>query len=760
MNNTIAFFRMTWFRLSAWLLVLSGLVLGLVFGVQMLNAKLDTERTSAQARQIYAESLGVVVENWVGHISSLTKSVASQPDLQVTDAEEQVSVLENFARANSDVYIAFTLDSDGQALARSDARCSLRLPGCGEYLAVSGADPLDLNYANQEWFTKAQDNPNPTLTMSGQYGLLGAEQTAGTTENALVLMVPLTGRLSENDRTESNSTVVGATYLAVVVLPARLEPEVAFPKLTPSTEYFVIDQNGQLVLAEAVVSQYKPTLEPNTELRYTDEQGKYWRAVSHPLTNGWSLVVQQTDDEVMAPWFSQMLVAGLITAGGWVILILLTGIVTRRSLQPIQVFADTARAVATGKLNTTVSLPGHGPDSDEFGSLAFAFNRMLVQVIEMIHNLDRKVQERTQALARRNSQFQAAAQVASESAQIRDLDLLLSETTELVSSRFEFYHTGIFIIDENGEFAVLRAANSQGGRQMLARQHKLRVAKEGIVGYVASSGVPRIALDVGTDAVFFNNPDLPGTRSEAALPLLAAGRPGMPRRVIGVLDVQSTTAKAFSLEDVEILQVVADQVALAIENARLFEESRRAYDELNRLYSSRTLQSWSERLRGKALAYRYDRLAVQALEQPLPDSPAEPETNPWVLKAPIYLRTGAGSADSDGAGASGGGTVVDDILGFIILRREEKESPWTAEERLLVNDALAQIIPALENARLLEEIQQSAHLDSLVGQISTRLSESLSLEHVMNRAVTEIGAALGANRVRIHLAVPGNGEVE
>ncbi len=108
---------------------------------------------------------------------------------------------------------------------------------------------------------------------------------------------------------------------------------------------------------------------------------------------------------------------------------------------------------------------------------------------------------------------------------------------------------------------------------MLERNHRLRVGEQGIVGNVTRSGIPRVAMDVGDDAVFFDNPDLPETHSEMALPLQISSQ------VIGALDVQSTETGAFTDEDIQMLSLLANQVSLAIENARLFEDTRRALAE-------------------------------------------------------------------------------------------------------------------------------------------------------------------------------------
>ncbi len=155
---------------------------------------------------------------------------------------------------------------------------------------------------------------------------------------------------------------------------------------------------------------------------------------------------------------------------------------------------------------------------------------------------------------------------------------MLTELAQLIGENFGYYHIGIFLLDENKEFAILKAANSTGGKRMLERKHKLKLGQVGIVGYVTASGRPRIALDVGDDAAFFDNPDLPDTRSELALPLRVTDN------VIGALDIQSTEPNAFQQEDIEILSILADQVSIAIQNAQshettqiLLEEERRKH---------------------------------------------------------------------------------------------------------------------------------------------------------------------------------------
>ena len=171
-------------------------------------------------------------------------------------------------------------------------------------------------------------------------------------------------------------------------------------------------------------------------------------------------------------------------------------------------------------------------------------------------------------------QLAAASEVARDATAILDVERLLSETVRRISERFGFYHAGLFLLDDKREYAVLQAASSEGGRRMLERGHRLRVGEVGIVGFVTHTGTPRIALDVGEDAVHFSNPDLPQTRSEMAVPLTMRGQ------VIGALDVQSTEVCAFTDGDVATVQIIADHLANAIENARLYEELQREAGQL------------------------------------------------------------------------------------------------------------------------------------------------------------------------------------
>lgn len=335
-----------------------------------------------------------------------------------------------------------------------------------------------------------------------------------------------------------------------------------------------------------------------------------------------------------------------------------------------------------------------------------------------------------QVVNRQVVQLLTAAEVAREALTIQDLEELLQRTTQLISQRFGFYHTGIFLIDPTGEYTVLRAASSEGGQQMLMRQHKLKIGETGIVGHVAGSGEPRIALDVGSDSAYFNNPDLPMTSSEMALPLIAR------EHIIGVLDVQSVEKNAFSEDDLKILQTLANQVALAIDNALLLAQSQAALQEVQHLYQMQEGQAWRQHLEQRSLAFEYDLMGVRA-SNPQAQDGAEMdnvEDQAQVMSLPIEVRG--------------------QPIGSIQLERDPNDPAWSSDEQDLIQTAVNQMVLSLENARLLEETQQRAEYERFLAQLSARLWASGDVNTILRAALEELGRALQVSEGVIRLDAP------
>ena len=323
--------------------------------------------------------------------------------------------------------------------------------------------------------------------------------------------------------------------------------------------------------------------------------------------------------------------------------------------------------------------------------------------------LEERVSERTAQLDRKSSQLEAASLVARSAAETTNIKILLDNVVEQISSRFGFYHTGIFLSDSARQKVYLAAASSEGGKQMLERGHSLDIGRQGVVGYAAYEKRPRVAQDIERENVYFRNPELPDTRSEAALPLL------IKNQVIGVLDIQSTEENPFGTEDLFILQTMADQIALAIQNARLLEESQLALEQLQAITTKSVQNAWQGYLGRQAKGYIYSAGNVTPINEAKPNIAESKHRN---LQISISLRG--------------------QNIGKISLARNASEADWTEKEQEFTEKIAAQIALAVENARLLEDSQHRAAREQTLNELTTRLSRSLDLENLLQNAVLEL----------------------
>lgn len=326
---------------------------------------------------------------------------------------------------------------------------------------------------------------------------------------------------------------------------------------------------------------------------------------------------------------------------------------------------------------------------------------------------------------RRAAQFEAIAQVSRTISSTQDLNTLLPQIASVISRLFGFYHVGIFLLDSRGEYAILSAANSEGGKRMLARDHRLKVGKTGIVGYATATGSPRIALDTGADSVYFDNPDLPNTRSEMALPLTAGGR------VIGALDAQSMEPNAFAEEDVSILSTLADQVGIAIQNSRQYEETRRALAESESLSRQFIQQGWQEFTRSRNLAgIRHTGAKATILYAKNGEGKGESRSN-----------TDQTGAQSRSASLALPIKLRGEVIGSVEVRSPGNRE-WDQDELDIVTAIIERAAVELENSRLLTGSQKRAAKERTISEISTRISAQSSIDELMKTAAQELGRAL------------------
>lgn len=346
---------------------------------------------------------------------------------------------------------------------------------------------------------------------------------------------------------------------------------------------------------------------------------------------------------------------------------------------------------------------------------------------ELQTSLQQQVEERISELRKRATQLEAVSSVARTIASVQDINTLLPAISKLVSQQFGFYHVGIFLLDSQRRQAVLQAANSPGGLRMLSRQHSLPLDLHSIVGYATSRGEPRIALDVGADFVYFDNPDLPNTRSEMAIPLRVAGT------VIGTLDVQSTETNAFSEEDISVLTTLADQLAIAIENARLFGETQKALLESRALFEKYTQQEWTSFARQvKPNGFVFDGKHVAPLEG---HSRREP------IKA--VLQTGSLARERASGTLAVPIKLRGQTIGVIDIRAKNGQRAWKPDEITMLEAAAERAALALENARLIDSAQRRAARERAIGDITSRIGAVSNLESILQTAVEELGRKIG-----------------
>jgi GAF domain-containing protein len=262
---------------------------------------------------------------------------------------------------------------------------------------------------------------------------------------------------------------------------------------------------------------------------------------------------------------------------------------------------------------------------------------------------------------------------------------------------------------------------------MIERRHQLPIDPNSIVGYTISSGEPRIALDVGVDSVYFDNPDLPATRSEMALPLRAG------ERVIGALDVQSTETNAFAEEDIAALATLADQITVAIENARLFGEARKALSESKTTFEKYIRQEW----RNFAGQARYTGFIFDGKQVTPLDNQTKRE------HARTVSRTGSLSLDKASATIAVPIKLRGQTIGVLDVRSKKGEREWTQDEIALLEAAAERAALALENARLVENAERRASRERAIGEISARIGAVSGVESILQTAVEELGRKIG-----------------
>ena len=463
-------------------------------------------------------------------------------------------------------------------------------------------------------------------------------------------------------------------------------------------------------------------------------------AVAFMKTQPWTVTYSRPTPILLADVQSQVNTNILFVVLTAAAVIILATLIARAFTRPIISLAKVANTISQGDFNARAE----AASSDEIGTLASAFNSMTDQLQSTLLGLEERIYERTADLQRNTLQLETIADVAREIAIIRDMNTLLNVSANLIRERLMYYHVGIFLVDQSDEYAILRASSSVAAEEMLANNYKLKVGQKGLIGNVTKTGQAYIALDVGNDAVHFENPYLPDTRSEITLPLRTRNL------TIGALDIQANVPNAFGDRDIKTLQILADQLSAAIENAQLAQQVEITLRELTTSNRIQTKRAWQSTANKKEFAgYEYDGLQVSAVPHDLPDNLLKQLENgkPVISKQGIKHKGDSHEQNTLMIPLM----LLNQIIGVIGLEQEDPDHTWTEEEITIAQAAANRAALSLENARLLEESQRRVTREQAISQISTKIGAGTEIEAILKTAIRELGAQIGGTQITVEM---------
>jgi GAF domain-containing protein len=330
------------------------------------------------------------------------------------------------------------------------------------------------------------------------------------------------------------------------------------------------------------------------------------------------------------------------------------------------------------------------------------------------NSLQTRVEQSTSALQSRMVQILTASDISKIIVSFKDPSSALPQIAEMIRARFNLYYVGVFILDQNNN-AVLRTGTGEAGEKMLAARHFLPAGGTSMIGWSIANRQARVALDVGKEAVRFNNPALPDTRSEMAIPIMR------DEVCLGALSIQSNQPDAFDEDDIRILQGIADSLAIALENASLYQQAQSTLDEVRVLNRTYLQKAWSELIEESGnFSYTFDNAEVHHSVQPNQ------------IQIPLSLR--------------------EQVIGHLTL---ETDNAALSKDQLEFIDAITtQTALALENARLLEETQQRAVQEQTLSQLTAEFSRSSTIDEILKSALRQLSRLPAVNDISVHLLSP------
>ena len=402
--------------------------------------------------------------------------------------------------------------------------------------------------------------------------------------------------------------------------------------------------------------------------------------------------------------------AGFLTARGWV--------------AALDRLTSSLERVSAGDLSVKTEITSQ----DELGRLAESFNEMTAHLRQTFENSEQRLQERTSLL-------EISAEIGRTATAILLPDELINQVVNLITQRFGITFTALYLVDELGEWAELRDATGEAGQALRARDHRVLLGGQNIVGTAITSRTSQMVLDIPEEAGHFKNPLVPPTHSEITLPLLVGDQ------VLGALDLHAHEQAVFNERNLETFQNMADQIAIALQNAFLYQQTQQQLAEIsrvNRISMQEGWQSFQETQSHLGFLYKKNRLKEIT-------SPQIPGLEKIVEEhGPVF-----GNQDGN-ATMTLPFILRDQLIGALHLKTEKHD--WDTDDLTIIETVTRQAALAFENARLVEATQLLALREQQINQISSLIRSSIDIESILKTTISQLATTLNVKEASIQLS--------